>query len=53
MLVKQLKETLQLPSKGKVEPMLELFYKFNPENIIIRNYLQQLEKYAHSQLDII
>ena len=38
-LVKELKETLQLPSKGKVEPMLEMFYKFDPENIVIKNYL--------------
>ena len=42
MLVKQLKETLQLPSKGKVEPMLEMFYKFNPENIIIRSEIPEM-----------
>ena len=39
-LVKQLKQTLQMPTKGKVEPMMEMFYKYDPEHIVIQNYLQ-------------
>ena len=31
---------------------MEMFFKFDPTNIIKRNYLQQLEKYVTSQLDI-
>jgi len=31
---------------------MEMFFRYNPEHIIIQNYLQQLEKYVHSQLDI-
>ena len=30
---------LSMPSKGKVEPMMEMFFKYNPEHIIIQNYL--------------
>ena len=32
--------------------MMEMFFKYDPEHIIIQNYLQQIEKYVHSQLDI-
>ena len=38
-IVKQLKFALNLPKKGKVEPMLEMFFKYKPENIITTNYL--------------
>ena len=38
-IIKQLKNALNLPKHGKVEPLLELFYKYKPENIIIQNYL--------------
>ena len=48
LIVKQLKSALSLPKKGKVEPMMEMFFKFDPEHIIIPNYLQQIEKYVHS-----
>ena len=37
--VKQLKHALSLPKQGKIEPMLEVFYKYDPEHIIIQNYL--------------
>lgn len=40
LIVKQLKSALSLPKKGKVEPMMEMFFKFDPEHIIIQNYLQ-------------
>ena len=40
LIVKQLKQALQLPKKGKVEPMMEMFFKFDPKHIIIKNYLQ-------------
>ena len=49
-IVKQLKLALGLPKKGKVEPLLSLFFNYDPKNIIIQNYLQQLEKYTNSQL---
>jgi len=39
MIVKYLKSALTLPKKGKVEPLLELFYHLNPINIITKNYL--------------
>ena len=52
LIVKQLKQALSLPKKGKVEPMMELFFKFDPEHIVIQNYLQQMDKYVNSQLDI-
>ena len=32
--------------------MMEMFFKFDPKIIIVQNYLQQLEKYVTSQLDI-
>ena len=32
--------------------MMKMFFRFDPEHIIIQNYLQQLEKYIHSQLDV-
>ena len=35
LIVKQLKHALQLPKKGKVEPMMEMFLKFDPKNLII------------------
>ena len=38
-LVKQLKLALGLPKKGKVEPLLKLFYNYDPKVIIIQNYL--------------
>jgi len=34
-IIKQLKKTLQLPGKGQVEPMMEMFFKYNPEHIVI------------------
>ena len=41
--VKQLKLALSLPSKGKVEPMLEMFPTLDPENIVIKSYLRSLK----------
>ena len=35
LVVKQLKHALNLPKKGKVEPMMEAFYIYDPEHIII------------------
>ena len=35
LVVKCLKNALDLPSHGKVEPMLQMFYNYNPEHIII------------------
>ena len=40
LIVKQLKNALSLPQKGKVEPMMEMFFKFDPQIIIVQNYLQ-------------
>jgi len=51
-IVKQLKLALSLPEKGTVQPMLEVFYKYDPTNIIMQNYLQQLQKYVKSHIDI-
>ena len=48
LIVKQLKLILSLPKKGKVEPMMEMFFRFDPEHIIIQNYLQQIEKFVNS-----
>ena len=48
LIVKELKLALQLPKKGMVEPMMEMFFKFDPQIIIVQNYLQQLEKYVKS-----
>ena len=48
LVIKQLKNALGLPKHGKVEPMLQAFYRYDPEHIIIQNYLQQLEKYVQS-----
>ena len=31
LIVKQLKNALSLPKKGKVQPMMELFFKFDPK----------------------
>ena len=39
-IVKQLKLALSLPKKGKVEPLLKVFYKYDPKIIVIQNYLQ-------------
>ena len=47
-MIKQLKNALGLPKRGKTEPMIEAFYKYDPQHIIIQNYLQQLEKYRES-----
>ena len=33
--VKQLKLALGLPKKGKVEPLLKLFYHYDPKMIIV------------------
>ena len=38
-ILKQLKLALGLPKKGKIEPMLNMFYQYEPKNIIIQNYL--------------
>ena len=35
LIVKQLKIALSLPKKGKVEPMMEMFFKFDPKIIIV------------------
>ena len=35
LIVKQLKLALSLQKKGKVEPMMEMFFRYNPEHIII------------------
>ena len=39
-IIKQLKLALSLPKKGKVEPLLKVFYKYDPKIIVIQNYLQ-------------
>ena len=46
--IKQLKNALGLPKRGKTEPMIEIFFKYDPKHIIIQNYLQKLEKYRES-----
>ena len=40
LIIKELKHALQLPKKGKVAPMMEMFFKFDPPIIIVQNYLQ-------------
>ena len=40
LIVKKLKIALSLPKKGKVEPMIEMFFRFDPKIIITQNYLQ-------------
>ena len=34
-ITKQLKLALNLPSKGTVKPMMDMFYKYDPQHIII------------------
>ena len=34
-MIKQLKNALGLPKRGKTEPMIEVFYKYDPQHIII------------------
>ena len=34
LIVKQLKLALNLPSKGSIKPMMDIFYKYDPLHII-------------------
>ena len=40
-----LKRTFRLPLRGSPSPLWELFFRFQPENIIVRNFLANQAKW--------
>ena len=41
-----IKRTFKLPYKGTPLPMWELFFKFKPENLVIKSFLQNQAKWS-------
>ena len=46
LILRLIKQAFSLPYKGSPEPVLELFFRFNPDNIIVRNFLQNQAKWS-------
>ena len=45
-IINLIKETFKLPKRGTPKPLWEMFFRYKPENMIIRNFLQNQAKWS-------